>query len=361
MGVVLVPVDSIWRQSFRAAKEVPLSLLPAKTLREEIGLHRWSWRRDANVDGDELASGGVLADHGVGTHTCCEIAFELPPQAKTFTTLVGLDRSIGPGACATCKIYSEQAAGKPLFSSGPLRSGQEPTPVGPLSIAGCRSLVLATAWAGDARPPDAYPLDIGGHVDWLMPFVIVEADAAAYYEALRRFVPGWAVWDLAPADARRIHADPYWDAPRERWRPLIYSTSNPPLTIRRTLAPVSSANGFVELRFAYFKDSPVPAIELRVDNAPVTPDKWQQGDNRDTRPEPLARRKAISTQGRDSRMARNDALMEIAQHYRMRTMRWDLQKYSGRSVQLALSVSLDNQLKGIVWHDLATTPIRTQP
>jgi hypothetical protein len=363
-SVVLVPVDSIWRQSFRAAKEVPLSLLPAKTLREEVGLHRWSWRRNANVDGDELASGGVVVDQGVGTHSCCEIAFELPSQAKAFTTLVGLDRCIGPGACATYKIYSEQAAGKPLFSSGLLRSGQEPTPVGPLSIAGCRSLVLATAWAGDGRPPDAYPLDIGGHVDWLMPLVTVEADAAAYGEALRRFVPGWEAWDLAPADSRRVRAGPYWDTPRNRWLPLIQSASNQPLTIHRKSFPVSSANGLLELSFAYFKDAPVPTVELRVDNVRVMPDKWQAGDNQGNpggRSEALARRRGVSVQGRDSRTGHKGALMEITQQYRMRFMHWNLQQYNGRTVQLTLSVTLDNQLKGLVWHELAAKPLRTEP
>ena len=102
-----------------------------------------------------------------------------------------MDRRIGPGACATCKIYANRAAGKPLFSSGFLHSGQEPTPVGPLAVDGCRSLVLVTGWAGEDRPPEAYPLDIGGHVDWLMPFVTVDADDASYCQSLRRFVPGW--------------------------------------------------------------------------------------------------------------------------------------------------------------------------
>ncbi|MGA2030666.1 MAG: NPCBM/NEW2 domain-containing protein, partial [Thermoguttaceae bacterium] len=196
--MILVPIDSIWRESFRAANEVPLSLLSAKTLSEKVGLHRWPWRRNENVEGDPLASGDVTADLGVGTHSCCEIAFELPPQSKEFSTLVGLDRRMGPEACATCKIYPDRVADRPLYASGTLRGGQEPTPVGPLSVAGCQRLVLMTEWAGEGHPQDAYPLDIGGHVDWLMPFVAIEADDASYCQSLRRFVPGWTKWGLGP-------------------------------------------------------------------------------------------------------------------------------------------------------------------
>ena len=97
---ILVPVDFLWRQSFRSAREVPLSLLPATALSEKVGVHRWPWRQNVNVEGGQLACGGIAVDLGVGTHTCCEIAFELPPQAKDFTTLVGIDQRIGPGACA---------------------------------------------------------------------------------------------------------------------------------------------------------------------------------------------------------------------------------------------------------------------
>ena len=255
MGVILVPVDSIRRQSFCAAKEVPLSLLPARTLSENAGIHRWPWRRNENVEGGPLASGGIAVDLGIGTHSCREIAFDLPPQARQFTTLVGCDRCIGPGACAKCKIYADQSADRPLFSSSLLRSGQEPTPVGPLRLTHFQKLVLVTQWAGEDRPRDAYPLDIGGHVDWLMPFVAVEADDAGYCQSLRRFVPGWTAWDIDPAEARRVRVGPYWDAARECWLPVIDSASPRPLTVRRTLSPVSPANDLVEVVFAHFENA----------------------------------------------------------------------------------------------------------
>ena len=201
--------------------------------------------------------------------------------------MVGFDQRIGPGACAICRIYPGQAADRPLFSSGLLHSGQDPIPVGPLPLdpiirpggagrAGpelSRKLVLATEWAGDDRPhvvpglpgqsrqggDVAFPLDIGGHVDWLMPFVNVEIDDASYCRSLRRFLPGWAAWDVDPADARRMRVEPYWDAAAERWLPVVNSADGRPLTIRRTLSPVSAANDGLELTFAQFKNTAAAA------------------------------------------------------------------------------------------------------
>jgi hypothetical protein len=357
---ILVPIESIWRQSFRAANEVPLSALPASVLREKVGLHHFPWRRNENVEGETLASGSIMVDLGVGTHSCCEIAFELPPQATKFTTLVGLDRRMGPGASAIAKVYADQVAGRPLYASGLLRGGQEVTPVGPLPVAGCRRLVLVTEWAGADRPREAYPLDIGGHVDWLMPFVTVEADDAGYCQSLRRFVPGWTKWELAPEEARRVRVGPYWDAAHECWLPIIRAAGPQPLTIQRTLSPLSSANDLVELIFAHAKDSPLPVIELRVGGARVAPATGQPEDNNGSELEPLpdlmTKGKPAVPQGRARQVAGSGKLAETAPQYRVRTLRWDLQKYHGRAVQLALSISLDKQVNGLVWRELATKP-----
>ncbi len=378
LGTILVPIDSIWRQSFRAAKEVPLSLLPAKTLREKVGFHRWPWRRNENVEGGMLAIGTIAVDLGVGTHPCCAIGFELPPQAKEFITLVGLDRSIGPGACATCKVYADQLAGKPLFSSGLLRSGQGPLPVGPLPVAGCRTLVLVTEWAGEDRPREAYPLDIGGHVDWLMPLVTVEADADSYCQSLRRFVPGWATWDLALADACRVRVWPRWDAEHECWLPVVYPTGEQPLTLRRTLAPVSSANDLVELVFGQVKDAPWPKIDLRVDGALLAPTLGQHEDQSAAMPEQPAKpkskpdaqarklkpdgapargsaRKLVVPNGHEPQTVAGDRLSEAGQPYWVRTMQWDLRRFHGRPVQLTLSISPQKLESGLVWRALTTT------
>ncbi len=358
-GVILVPIDGIWRQSMRAAQEVPLSLLPASLLREKAGIHRWPWRRNENVEGDTLAGGSIMVDLGIGTHPYCEIAFQLPAQAKRFTALVGLDRRIGPGACAKGTIYADQVAGKPLFSSGLLRSGQEPSLAGPLPVGGCRRLVLVTEWAGEDRPPGAYPLDIGGHVDWLMPFVTIDADDSSFCQSLRSFLPGWAAWELNPADARRVRVVPYWDAAGECWLPILYVAGDRPVTLKRTLAQVSSANDLIELAFANPDSASIPEIELRVDGTLVAPTTLRREGNNRIKHGPLLRQpadgRAVAPQARP-RLRTGGGHAEIAAQFRVRTMQWDLQRYDGRPVELELDLPLKKQVEGLVWRELTTVP-----
>jgi len=359
LGVILVPIDSIWRQGFRTANEVPLSALPARTIDEKIGVHRWPWRRNENVEGGPLACGTIAADLGVGTHTSCQIAFDLPAQAKNFTALVGFDRCIGPVASATCKISGDQLADRPLFSCGSLRSGQEPIPAGPLSVDRCRKLVMVTEWMDDNLPQGAYPLDIGGHVDWLMPLVTVESDDASYCQSLRRFVLGWMTWDLSPADARRMRVSPDWDNARGRWLPTIYAAGTQPLMIRRTLSPINSVNDRVELILGQVKNAAWPAIELRVDGELVVSTKGQHEDSIGPRPETLPK-SPPKLKPVVSKVHPNQAVAaanpEEAQPRWGRTMRWDLRRFQRRAVQLTLTISLEKQEEGLVWCELATKP-----
>jgi hypothetical protein len=357
LGVILVPIDSIWRQSFRSACEVPLSELPATVLREKIGIHRWPWRRNQNVESGTLSSGRIAVDLGVGMHSYCEVAFELPPQASRFTTLVGLDRCVGEGACATCKIYQDQLTGKPLFASPFLRGSQQPIPVGPLPVAGIKRLVLVAEWAGEARPPGAYPLDIGSNVNWLMPFVTVEEDSASRWESLQRFVPGWRKWNLDPADVARVHIRPHWDERGECWLPAVSATGQKPLTISRKLSAISLANDLVELIFAHPKDAPVPVIELRVDGVRLEPATQEHDEHSGIEPGPLPRRPAKAATVAGPRGAGQTAgagiSAETPQPYRVQTMRWNLQAFHERAVQLTLRVSLHQQSRGLVWRQFA--------
>ena len=189
---------------FPAAREVPLSLLPATVLKQKAGFHQWPWRRNQNVEGGPLGSGHFTVDLGVGTHPYCEIAFQLPPHAGEFSTLLGLDRSVGRGACAVCSFDQDQVVGRPLFTSEFVRGGEEPIPVGPLRVGAAKRLVLVTEFGDEGRPAGGYPLDIGDQVDWLMPFVNVEESAADRLESLKRFLPGWETWNIDAADVARL-------------------------------------------------------------------------------------------------------------------------------------------------------------
>ena len=351
---ILVPVETICRQGFRSRNEVPLSVLPAQLLKQQAALHAWPWCRNRSVRGEVLESGRITADLGVGTHSYSEIAFDLPPQAKEFTTLVGLDRSVDGGACVVCKIFPNQVAGKPLFNSGFLRGATEPIPVGPLDVEGAKRLVLVTEFGDEGRPQAAYPLDIGDHVDWLMPFVTLDENAGKRLESLQRFVPGWQNWNLDPVEAAEVNVAPYWDDARERWLPVVRLVDGKQLTLKRALSSVTHANDIVELRLAHGEESP-PAIELRVNGTPLEPVVHEQAVANRVAPGP---RKEESGKGtgagddppRDKNAGDIAAKDQLAQ-YKDLTVRWNVQSYRGRAVQLVLNVPFDRHRRGLVWHE----------
>lgn len=369
VDAILVPIDSIWRQSFRAANEVPLSHLPATVLKQRAGVHLWPWRRNQNVEGDPLWSGHITVDLGVGTHPYCEIAFDLPPSPQEFSTLIGLDRSVGRGACATGKIYRDQVSGEPLFSSGFLRGGGEPVPAGPLRLTGTKRLVLVTDFGDENRPPGADPFDIGDHVDWLMPFVSFEDSAQDRWRSLKRFVPGWEAWDIDVAEVGRLSVVPHWDADQECWRPVVRVTEEKPLVLSRTVARVTDANHLVELVLAHAEDLPTAKIDLRVDGVRLEPvavitereaDPPAEPPSRNNKPESANARSRGEPAG-----AKNPQPEPVPS--RLITVRWDLLASRQRAAQLALTIAFDKHPSGLRWHGLTlksgtnTPPVHVQP
>jgi len=170
MHSVVVPAEAVVTSSRRPAGQVPLSVLPATVLKRQ-GLHQWPWRRNRNVQGDPLRSGGLAVDLGVGMHSHCELAFTLPPGAKWFDSLIGLDAAAGRGGCATVRVYRDAVAGEPLFDRTFLRGSDPLIRTGMLDVAGAKRLILVAEPAHHGRPEGADPLDIRDHVDWLLPVV----------------------------------------------------------------------------------------------------------------------------------------------------------------------------------------------
>ncbi len=378
---LLVAADAIRQESFRGANEVPLSLLPATSVGDTIGLHHWPWRRNESVEGKRLASGDIAVDLGVGMHSGCEIAFDLPQRAKSFTSLVGIDRRMPPQACAVAKVYvdgGEDKGVRTLFKSRPdqstrtifpmekssdpfghangfLGGGQKPTPIGPLHLEGCRRLVLVSQWAGDDASPETYPLDIGGHVDWLMPFVTVDTDQAEYCRSLRQFVPGWTKWDVDPAEAARVRVTPCWDSSVGHWLPVLYVEGRQPLILRHKLSAVTSANDILQLVVGHLPGGLLPGIELHADGIAIVPDRTECPSGILAAPsaqvqKPLARGKQKEAGGGKS-VAEPRCLLRI--------MKWDLRRLQGRAVQLTLSLTFDQRQTGLAWCGLGTEA-RTQ-
>lgn len=317
LSPILVPTDVIYQRTYRAADEIPLSLLPATPVGERHGIHYWPWRRNRNVRGGPLQSGQLAVGLGVGTHSHSEIAFELPPGATQFTAMVGLDDVVGDGGCARAKVFRDRVAGTPLFDSGLLRGHDDPARVGPLNVANAKRLVLVNEFAHQDRPPGADPFDIRDHVDWLLPMITVggvEADRAGL---VRRFVPGWQMWTLEDAAADRIDLSAEWDEALSVWVPVVGLSGSEGLTLSRTLSEVSRANDLLELNVSPANAAAVRQIELRVDG---------------TRIEPVTQEAVVDQRVRE-RYRRNRIPVDDGA-----IIRWDLQAYRGREIQLELEI-----------------------
>ncbi len=204
--------------TFRSGDEVPLSLLPAQTLKTKALLHHGPWRRNRNVHGTYLRCGSMASDLGVGTHSYSQVAFDLPAKAKTFSTWVGLDVAAGWGGCASCSVYRDKVAGRPLWEGRFLRGSSPPVHAGPLNIAGAKRLVLVTDFAHEGRPAGADPLDVRDFVDWLMPLVTVDrASLPRLADDIAHWMPdkieGYTDTPLVPGTKWHLH-DPNRPQPK---------------------------------------------------------------------------------------------------------------------------------------------------
>lgn len=221
LNAIYVPLDSIVSESYRRPDEIPLSSLPTTVLSQKnMTGFTWAWRRNRNIRGGQLASGRLRSDLGVGMHSHSEIAFELPPGAKTFSAWVGLDRAVKKGGCVRCKIYLNDVSGAAVWDSGILLGGNEPVRVELSDLKGAKRLVLVAEFAHSDRPAGADPLDIRDEVSWLWP--TVKVDLSKRREApdkLMENFPQLAGWSVSDEMRKRISARPrpFFDARGGRW------------------------------------------------------------------------------------------------------------------------------------------------
>lgn len=118
----------------------------------------WTWRRDRNVLGGELACPGRQFLHGLGVHGQTRLTFPLDGQYATFRAAVGLDlRAVAP-ASVECAVLVDD---REVFRSPVLRRGREAVPIGPLPVANAQSLTLLTSMADYG--------DLQDHVNWCEP------------------------------------------------------------------------------------------------------------------------------------------------------------------------------------------------
>lgn len=177
---VLIPADSLVSLSMRRAEELPLSLLPAVLVEQETGIYEWPWRANRGARGGALRVGPLWADLGLGMHSRQVLAFDLPSGAKAFEGWVGLDADVCPSACAgwVVSVVPHGQTAPVVKARGVLRGGQPAGRVGPIDLTDADRLVLAAEFGDDTQEADAAPWDIGDHVNWLFPTITVEQGGA---------------------------------------------------------------------------------------------------------------------------------------------------------------------------------------
>ena len=170
-----IPLALTASHSFFRADEIPLSRLPATTLNQQnITGYTWRWRRNQNVRGGQLAAGKMVTDVGIGMHSHCEVAFELPDGAISFAAWVGIDEAVGSGGCVRCKVYLDEVAGQPAWSSELLRGSDAPVGVTVGDLRDAKRLILVAECADEDHPPDADPFDLRDEVAWILPFITLD-------------------------------------------------------------------------------------------------------------------------------------------------------------------------------------------
>lgn len=336
---VLIATDDIVLRLWRDPGEVLLSDLPVSSVREQSGLRPWPWRRNRSVLGSGLASGPLTSEFGLGTHARSELVFDLPPGAAQFSTWVGLDNRVGPGACVRCRVLRvDDGPGDPrseIWQSGLMRGGQPPLRVGPIELKGTRRLVLVTDFAHDDRPSDADPFDIGDHVNWLLPIVRCDLRAVPRPEQeLGRWIPALTGWRLPEDVWPRVRFVPAWESKNTRFSLGL-------------VVPPARANGPLE-PYALTRRLPVAFATGRFEASAAQSDSsrtWQVVD--------------VTANGEIVPNATSLATMKSNGAYLARD--WNLGPWLDETVTLGLRVQPAGDLRrpppALSWHGVATHPL----
>jgi hypothetical protein len=214
-ALVLGPAD-LAEIRFLRHNEIPLAALPAETLMEKNPFGKSKWTRYRNVRGGRLHTSDRDDLIGVGMHADSAVVFHLPPGAESFSSWVGIDRSVGGGGCAVASVFLNDRSGQPVWKSGYLQGGKSSVRVGPLSVKGQERLILVADSAHRGRPRGADPFDIRDEVDWVSSVIQIEPPESVRPDLNEMFayLKGWT---LSDKDRQRFSATEIWNGQVGRW------------------------------------------------------------------------------------------------------------------------------------------------
>ena len=318
---------------YRAADEAPLALLPAELVTSErlVGSGR-VWSRLAGSDQGLPASGQWEADLALRTHSHSEIAFDLPPGAKSLTAAVGLDRAVGAGGCVRCLIRADEPSGMTLWDSGLLQGSDGPKSTGPLDVVGFRRVILITEFAHEDRPAGADPLDIRDDVVWLAPLITLDLKRATHLPAV---LSGLENWEMAGSGLASAQLNSLWNVRSQSWDAVLALPKDSEVKLTRELR-VTHATDVLELRTACPDELDEHDFQLTVNGQGVG---WFASNDR------AELRKWLQNYGRQRVRDEDD---EAAMSDRLAYW-WDLQAWRGQDVKLELVLRGRRERNEITW------------
>jgi|GEM_PF-5033548 len=328
---LLILDGNIASVNYRKICDVPLSLLPAETLAERnLTGFTWHWQRNRNVRGMPLLLSGRRDGWGIGTHSYSEVAFTLPPDALSFSSLVGIDDIARGGGCVQCKIFLDKVEGKPAWTSPFLCGGEKPVRATINHLADAKRLILVTEFAETNAPANADPLDIGDVVAWQSAFVKVKQPRPMHETGVVDFSLLFNDWTFTKEMHKRIklNGDYFW---RERqWYNAFQLSTNKPLIATRKLR-VNWNNAFLlTTTTKQGKNSSHFTVKANGEQVRDTEGGEKGGDH----------------------TTHCDYLVSEA---------FTLAKYLGQEVELSLAMQADrddaNNPAALIWDELALQPI----
>ena len=353
ISAVLIPADSLVSLSLRRAEELPLSLLPAALVEQETGIYEWPWRANRGARGGALRVGPLWADLGLGMHARQVLAFDLPSGAKTFEGWVGLDADVCAAACAgyVVSVVPRGQTSPVVKARGVLRGGQAAMRVGPIDLTGADRLLLAAEFGEDDLANEAAPWDIGDHVNWLFPIITVEQGGSAAAvsttsngganespatavarigvagsrEALVRWLtPGWEFW-TAEFSRPDIAAAGRFDEAMKCWTSVFQRKAADRIVLRRRVEVRPLCGDVLEAIVAADGFDQREQFQLVVDGQSFEPSEMR-----------------LITLGPQRKHRRVQSGSPSPPTTKCMFLRWDLQQFAGRAIDLELSAVSPN-------------------
>jgi len=328
---------------YRSENEALLPLMPDETLanRRLVGPLR-SWSRSGSDVEVVPTAGGREADLAVAAQAYSEIAFDLPPVAKSLSLAVGIAQHVRPGGCVICKIFADSAAGKLLWESGFLTGADEAKETGDIDVAGLKRVVLVTEFAHEGRPAGSDPLDIRDDVRWLRPVIELDLAKLTHPAALAAMLPGVEAWRMDDAEWSRASIASQWSEVRELWEPVLTIPQGTVLKLTRQI-DVTRSGDILELLVACPASVDDQAFELSVDGTPLEATLSR---------EPKELRKPLENmlprlRRRDRERERERRFDDTIAYW------WDLQAWRGKQVTLTLTLRGDRRAGRIAWRGLS--------